>query len=251
MFRRENIIIFIVNAAIFIALEIAALAMLRNNGQLQNLWISKGIHGFMSGVWGCTEDIRHYFSLKKENEALAGMVFRQAQALRLYREQTGRDIPSDTTFDTVGNFRYIPASVSKTTRNSQHNYIIIDKLGLVDNMFSMILPGLGGVFGVFMLRQFMRGPVGALSWDGIHSNGAVLREIPLHIRLNEGDTVYTSGFSSLFPPDIPLGTTGEYVVENGATYEVKIRLFEDFSSVRYVTVVSNTDREEITELENR
>lgn len=37
------------------------------------------------------------------------------------------------------------------------NYIIIDKLGLVDNMFSMILPGLGGVFGVFMLRQFMRG----------------------------------------------------------------------------------------------
>ncbi len=37
------------------------------------------------------------------------------------------------------------------------NYIIIDKLHLVDNMFSMILPGLGGVFGVFMLRQFMRG----------------------------------------------------------------------------------------------
>ena len=37
------------------------------------------------------------------------------------------------------------------------NYIIIDSLGLVDNMFSMVLPGLGGVFGVFMLRQFMRG----------------------------------------------------------------------------------------------
>ena len=271
MFRRENIIIFIVNAAIFIALEIAALAMLRNNGQLQNLWISKGAHGFMAGVWGCTEDIRHYFSLKKENEALAGMVFRQAQALRLYREQTGMDIPSDTTFDTVGNFRYIPASVSKTTRNSQHNYIIIDK-GSDDG----VSPGSGiitnkGVVGivdavsrnysygrsfrnsdmVISARIGLTGTVGALSLDGIHSNGAVLREIPLHIRLNEGDTVYTSGFSSLFPPDIPLGTTGEYVVENGATYEVKIRLFEDFSSVRYVTVVSNTDREEITELENR
>lgn len=37
------------------------------------------------------------------------------------------------------------------------NYIIIDGLGLVDNMFAMVLPGLGGVFGVFMLRQFMRG----------------------------------------------------------------------------------------------
>lgn len=36
------------------------------------------------------------------------------------------------------------------------NYIIIDKLGLVDNMFAMILPSLGGVGGVFMLRQFMK-----------------------------------------------------------------------------------------------
>ncbi len=36
------------------------------------------------------------------------------------------------------------------------NYIIIDSLGLVDNYFSMILPGLGGVFGVFMLKQFMK-----------------------------------------------------------------------------------------------
>lgn len=37
------------------------------------------------------------------------------------------------------------------------HYIIIDKLGLVDNMFAMVLPGLGGVGGVFLLRQFMKG----------------------------------------------------------------------------------------------
>ena len=36
------------------------------------------------------------------------------------------------------------------------NYVIIDKLGLVDNMFAMVLPGLGGVGGVFLLRQFMK-----------------------------------------------------------------------------------------------
>lgn len=36
------------------------------------------------------------------------------------------------------------------------NYIIIRKLGLVDNLIAMIIPGLGGMGSVFMLVQFMQ-----------------------------------------------------------------------------------------------
>lgn len=36
------------------------------------------------------------------------------------------------------------------------NYVIIERLGLLDNLFAMVLPGLSGVFGVFLLRQFMK-----------------------------------------------------------------------------------------------
>ena len=62
------------------------------------------------------------------------------------------------------------------------NYIIIDKLGLVDNMFSMIFPGLGGVFGVFMLRQFMRGV--PLAYDeAAKIDGANSFQIYFHIVL--------------------------------------------------------------------
>ncbi|PEA84405.1 carbohydrate ABC transporter permease [Bacillus pseudomycoides] len=35
------------------------------------------------------------------------------------------------------------------------NYIITDKLGILNSMASIILPGIFGAFGVFMLRQFM------------------------------------------------------------------------------------------------
>lgn len=35
------------------------------------------------------------------------------------------------------------------------NYIITDKLGLIGNYLSIILPGVFGTFGVFLLRQFM------------------------------------------------------------------------------------------------
>lgn len=37
------------------------------------------------------------------------------------------------------------------------NFLIITKLGLYNNLFAIILPGLSGVYGVFMLRQFMLG----------------------------------------------------------------------------------------------
>jgi rod shape-determining protein MreC len=95
------------------------------------------------------------------------------------------------------------------------------------------------------------GAVGPLNWDGMSSNGAILREIPHHVEFEPGDTVYTSGFSSIFPADIPLGTTGEARVVNGATYEIAIRLFEDFSALRYVTIVENLGREEMKALEEQ
>jgi multiple sugar transport system permease protein len=35
------------------------------------------------------------------------------------------------------------------------NYIVADKLGILDNYLSIIFPGIFGTFGVFLLRQFM------------------------------------------------------------------------------------------------
>ena len=71
------------------------------------------------------------------------------------------------------------------------------------------------------------------------------------MEFSPGDTVFTSGFSSIFPPDIPLGTAGEAKVVNGATYEIKVKLFEDFNSLRYVTVVENIGKDEIKRLEGK
>ena len=47
------------------------------------------------------------------------------------------------------------------------------------------------------------------------------------------------------PPDIPLGVAGDSRVINGATNEITVTLFQDFSSVRYVTVVHNDSFDEI------
>ncbi len=269
--RKSNLIYHLINAAIFILLEVAALNMLKNNGQLQNIWLSKGMHAISGTIWGGTQDIKHYFSLKKKNDVLAldnhNLRVRIAELESLVPENgsKSKDVPSD---GVVGNFRYMPANILKISNNTQHNYIIINK-GAEDGVVngSGIITGKGAV-GVIdavgenfsYARSFKNnemnisarlgksGAVGPMTWDGHSSNGAILKEIPHHVEFHPGDTVFTSGFSSIFPPDIPLGTTGDAKIVNGATYEIEISLFEDFGALRYVTIVENLGRKEIESL---
>ena len=112
-----------------------------------------------------------------------------------------------------GRFRYAPASIIKISNNKQHNFIIVDK-GAEDG----ITPQSGiitekGVIGIISAvsrhysyaisfrntgmtvsaRIGRTGPVGSLTWDGKSTCGALLNEIPHHIGIEKGDTVYTRG----------------------------------------------------------
>ena len=270
--RRGNFIYNIINAAIFVGLEIAALSMLRNNAPLQDSWLSKGGQAVMGTVWGWGQSITDYFSLREQNDSLALENFRLrarmadledfiADSIRISR------LPSDAV---SRGYRYTPAEISKISTNTQHNYIIIGKglddgvekgdgvitsrgaVGIIDGVsrnfsYARSFQNHGMSISARIGRTGISGP---LSWDGIHSNGAFLKEVPLHMEIAQGDTIFTSGFSSIFPPDIPLGITGESRVVNGSTFEIKVRLFEDFSSLRYVTVVKNLGRKEINRLED-
>ena len=262
----------VLGAAIFILMEIAALGMLKEAGDLQNIWISRGAHSFSAKVWGGCDNIRHYFSLNKENALLAEENFRLHEQLKAYQDvDKAAEMRALTdSLQIRGDFTSIPAGIVKISRNKQHNYFIINK-GYEDG----VLPQSGvitssGVVGIidavdkhysyglsFMnsglnisARLGDEGAVGPLSWNGLTMDGAVLRELPLQYKFEKGDTVWTSGYSSLFPADIPLGITGESKVVNGAVNEIEIKLFQDFATLKYVTVVANSGREEITYLEN-
>ena len=91
--------------------------------------------------------------------------------------------------------------------------------------------------------------VAPLSWDGRTTGGAVVRNLAPHYDIAPGDTVRTSGYSSIFPPGIPIGVTGQTRLVDGSTRQVDVALFQDFSTVRYVTVVENLARTELMELE--
>lgn len=274
MAEKRGIFRIIIDAAIFIAMEIAALNMLQHDGITQSFLLARQRHFFMGGIWNAGSSVSEYFSLRDMNEELAEENFELFKALRIGKEESDRARMDSiaASFSTVGGFRYMPASIEKISRNKQHNYIILGQGsddGVVPQSAVITSRGVVGIvdvvsrhysYAVSLMNTDLnvsariggdQGSVGPLSWDGVSSNGAVLREIPLQCRFEPGDTVYTSGFSSIFPPDIPLGTAGESKIINGATYDIKVTLFQGFKDVRYVVLATNTGKREIEELENR
>ena len=267
MSRKSSIIRYIVNAAIFIILEVAALAMLYNNGQLQRIWISKASHTFMAGVWGSSQKVGDYFNLIKVNNELAQENFDLLTKLAQSKKEEKESLMAKDVV--IGDFKFTSAEIIKFSKNSNHNYLILDK-GKVDGVVvnSGIITRMGAVGIVesvsdhysyaiaftnhnisISTRVGKEGVVGPLSWDGIHSNRGILKEIPLHIDIQPGDTVFTSGHSSFFPADIPLGRAMSTEIVNGSTQNIDIDLFQDFKSLRYVTIVNNIYQDELDKLD--
>ena len=155
----------------------------------------------------------------------------------------------------------------KISRNKQHNYLILNQGyedGIQEKSGIITQNGVVGIIDAvsahhafafsfqnsdasISARLGSEGASGLLVWDGIHTNGAILKEVSLQYPCQPGDTVFTSGHSLLFPPDIPLGIAGAAKVANGSTREVSVTLFQDFSAIRFVTVVHNNALEEIEE----
>ncbi len=275
MKRGNNLLKFMINAAVFIILEFAALHLLSNNKSMQSFFISKKAHAFMANFWGLTQNISYYFSLREVNDSLAKDNFILTQRLQeLANTKQLTHLPQSTLIQyyksKYNNFSTLPAEISKISLNKEHNYIIINK-GLKDGveLESAVLSS-NGVIGIIeavgehysYASSFMNknisissrlnktGAVGILYWDGKSTNKAILKDIPLQYQIEKGDTVYTSGYSSIFPKDIALGTCYDYNIINGSTYEVNIKLFIDFSSIRYVYIAKNNRKKEIEDLEN-
>ena len=269
MARSRSVGARILCAAVFILLETAAIVMLNHNNSMQRLWTMRLSHGFMAKTWGFTQKVRGYFSLAGQNEELALENHRLREMIREYEDAAKATDISLQSVTRDDGFVYTPAQIIKSGTNSQHNYLILDKGsedGIVQNSGIISSKGVIGIvdavsrhysYAISFLNTEVNissrlggtGAVGPLAWDGKNTDGAILQEIPLQYRYSPGDTVYTSGYSVIFPPDIPLGTAGDASIINGATNEITVNLFQDYTALKFVTIVRNTRASEIEALE--
>lgn len=269
--KERSVVRNILTVAVFIILEIASVLMLSRNNQIQRLWIARISHGFMARTWGASQSVSNYFSLKRQNDELALENDRLQKLVRGYELAAREADPASKPVLADNGFNYIPATIIKSSTNTQHNYLIIDKgsedgvtrnsgiitdkgvIGIVDAVSSHYSYAISFLNTELFIsaRLGNSGAVGPLAWDSTGSDRAILKEIPLQFKFAPGDTVYTSGYSTIFPPDIPIGVAGESKIINGATNEIKVDLFQNHKALKYVTIVSNTRAAEIEAIEKQ
>jgi rod shape-determining protein MreC len=93
------------------------------------------------------------------------------------------------------------------------------------------------------------GYFGSLNWTGEDYQTALLKEIPLHADIMIGDTIITSGYSSIFPEGVLIGFIKDFEEKSGSFYDIEVELSTDFKSLSNVNVIGNLLQTEIKNLE--
>ena len=265
---------------VFAALEAVCMLLIVKNSTVQSSRVMEGVRTVQSFFWEKSAAIKNYTALRGTNKDLVEENARLTQQNARLREYITR-IQGEGKLDEISSqirggvgdsaltgYSFTLAKVIKNTLNTTHNYLIIDKgerdgvtedLGVITPSGVVgIVRGAGPRFSYVMsllnLRQSIsaklgRGAgLGTLKWDGGSIRRAYLTEVALNTEVQKGDTVFTSGNSSFFPPDIPVGKALSYNIEDGMYKKVEVELLQDFSNLDYVIVIRNEDKREIDSL---
>ncbi len=215
--------------------------------------------------------VTEYLNVKNENKKLAQENVELRQLLKSnYIENV---INPSHVIDSMykQKYDYFTARVINNSVNNQNNLITIDKgrnqgvrpdmavicsqgiVGIVKDAssnFSIVIPVIN-INAHISAKIKKNGYFGTISWDGISYQATQLNEIPFHIKLAVGDTIVSSGFSSIFPEGIMIGTIKKFDLNEGNNfYNIEVKLSTDFMSLNYVYIISNLLKEEQGKLEN-
>lgn len=262
---------------LFTLLEGISFVLIVSFNNYQNAVMFTSANSLAGGIYSAITDVDSYFTLKgdnarlKEHNRMLLEELEQAQnGLRMMKEEHLL-ATHPLTQDNGSGFFYKTATVVNNSLNKVDNYITIDKgtsdgidsemgvfsdkgvVGIVYQSsanYSVVIPLLNSKSKV-NCRVKGSNSFCALQWDGSDTRYSYLIDLPRYALFENGDTVTTSGFSSIFPADVPVGRICNLEdSEDGLFYRAKVELFVDFSSVSDVFVVGNNGKDEQSQLES-
>lgn len=258
---------------IFVLLEFLSFSLIVLHNNYQRTVFSGYTASFLSGISSTVTDIDDYFYLKVTNEKLVA----ENTNLRNEIEELKtlcRWYVADTLWKPVDstelNYVFKTADIVNAGINKTKNYITIDK-GTADGVQpEMAVCSSDGVIGVVekVSRHYAKvlplintnlrisakikknGYYGSLQWDGEDYRYSYLNDIPFHVSAEIGDTIVTSGFSSIFPENELIGFVESVNRETANFLTIKVKLATDFKRILDIYVISHTRRQEKQQLEN-
>jgi len=258
------------NLLLFLLLEIIAITLIIQSNSYQRsklIGLNRQVTGF---IYSKVDGAREYFTLKEVNEQLV----EENTELRNRLDLISSRLDSATVISEVqGEYRYyfVQSRIVHNSISKQLNYLTLNKgkkqgvfrdMGVVSDQglvgiilessanFATVIPIINREFRL-SAKIKSNNYAGILQWDGGSPRFADLTEIPFHVILTVGDTILTSGFSSIFPEGIEVGRIESFSLEKGNFYDIRVELYTDFQRLYHVNVIRNYRQEEQLNLENQ
>ncbi len=277
----RNLINFIlknIHWLLFLLLVIVSVYLLVHNNEFQRSKYLAAVQELTGRMYSVSNNVRSYMNLKESNAVLLKRIAELETRVDSYERQV-RNMQDSTgvltyELDSTGVVvcRYTPAWIVNKRISGIENYIMLDKgsndgikpdmgvlppdghgivgvVARVSSNFSQVIPLLNPKFRP-NCKVKQSNHSGPLVWDGKDPQYAYLEELPRHITFSIGDTIVTSGYSSVFPAGIPVGTIVDSKKHRDDNFNaLKIKLLVDFSTLNDVLIVQNSNREEQLQLE--
>jgi len=255
---------------LFLFLEIIAITLMVQNSHYQRsklISLNREVSGYL---YSMVDGAREYFSLKEVNQKLADENLELRNRLDLISSSLDTALVK-TELRGEHHYFFVPSRVVHNSIYDQYNFLTLDKgkkqgvfrdMGVISNegLVGIVLESSANFATVIPIinRDFKLSAkikssnyAGILQWEGNSPLSAVLTEIPFHVDLFVGDTILTSGFSSIFPEGIEVGIIESSSLGKGNFYDISVSLFTDFQRLYHVNVIRNYRQEEQLYLESQ
>lgn len=256
---------------LFLGVEALAFYLIFRNNHFQGSSFLNSTNAVTGGIYTKYSNLSDYLHLKEVNDALSDENNRlRDNQIQSFERLFGENIMvKDTVFKRK--YLYTKAKVINNSTDRQNNYLTLSVGSRNGIKNGMGVIGPNGVVGVVknvsehyasvvsVLHREAKISVklkksqyfGSMQWNGEDYRMIGLKDIPNHVQLNEGDTVVTSGFSSIFPEGLNTAVIRTFEVPEGENfYQIEMELLNDFKQLSYVYVLKNNASSEINEIES-
>ncbi len=245
---------------LFLFLEVIAFTLIINNNSYQGASYFNSANIVAAKFYSSLADVESYVHLKSVNDSLA--IENARLKNQLLSERYSNKVIKGSVVDTSGiqRYKYLQAKVVNNSTIKRNNYITIDKgyiHGVRKNMGVICGDGIVGIvkdvsehFSTIISFLHKDSKIsaqlnstkdfGSLVWEGLNPRVGLLKDIPTHVKITAGDSVTTTGFSSIFPEGVMIGKVKNAEQKSGDNFHnVEVSLSTNFSTLRYVYVVSD------------
>lgn len=261
---------------LFIVFEAVALNYYAHSSSYAQAKLLTRSNRVVGSVHGALFEVRHYFSLRRENEELLARLTEVENRMAALSESVpsadGAPAGIDSAFADAAwtKYVYMTARVVSSSVNKSRNFMVLDR-GMADGVktgmavvsprgamvgyvvecsdrYSAVLPVLNTSFRAS--GKLQRGQhFGSIVWDGFDKHAVRLTELSKYAEPQIGDTVVSTGFSHYFPEGVMIGrVTGCRMNGTRTAYDLDINLAADLSALHRVILIDNRDQDEIRDL---